>query len=139
MRQLLTTLCVASSLILVTLGGSDPPSGFHLQTLGFSKPPPPSHRGACWGYDFCIPYCRSGHNVQGVGEAGKLSLPNPLLHSRGPNRLTTDNVWFKASSHPCTPLYPFAPSVVLSLPPSLCLKKERGTERGESQKEGKQE
>jgi hypothetical protein len=39
MRQLLVTLCVASSLALVALGGSDPSSGFRLQSLSFSMPP----------------------------------------------------------------------------------------------------
>jgi hypothetical protein len=39
MHQLLTTLCVTSSLALVTLGSSDPASGFDLQTLSFSRPP----------------------------------------------------------------------------------------------------
>jgi hypothetical protein len=33
---------------------------------------------------------------------------------------------FKAGGRPCTPLYPFAPSVILSLPPSLHLKKKEG-------------
>jgi hypothetical protein len=39
MRQLLATLCVTSSL---ALGGSNPSSGFHLQTLSFSRLPKPS-------------------------------------------------------------------------------------------------
>jgi hypothetical protein len=67
---------------------------------------------------------------------GKLSLPSPFLRLRGSSRLTIDAIVFEAGSHPCAPLYPFTPSTVLSLPPSLRLKKERGTERGESEKEG---
>jgi hypothetical protein len=67
---------------------------------------------------------------------GKLSLPRPLLCVRGPNRLAIDATGFNASGHPCAPLYPFTPSTILSLPPSLCLKKEREAERGESEKEG---
>jgi hypothetical protein len=35
MRQLLATHCVASSLALVALGGSNPSSGFGLRTLSF--------------------------------------------------------------------------------------------------------
>jgi hypothetical protein len=38
MRQLLSTLCVASSLALFALGGSDPTGEFRLQTLSFGKP-----------------------------------------------------------------------------------------------------
>jgi hypothetical protein len=37
MCQLLATLCVASSLALTALGGSDLPSEFHLRTLCFSR------------------------------------------------------------------------------------------------------
>jgi hypothetical protein len=40
MHQPLAILCVTSSLALVTLGSADPSSGFHLQTLSFSRPPP---------------------------------------------------------------------------------------------------
>jgi hypothetical protein len=130
MCQLLATLCVTSSLTLVTLGGSDPSSGFRLLTLSFSRPP-------AINICFYIPCSHSRCDVRGVGEAGKLSLPSPLLRLRGPSRLTTDTVGFKAGSCPCAPLYPFTPSTILSLPPSLHLKKERGTERGESKKEGK--
>jgi hypothetical protein len=54
---------------------------------------------------------------------GKLSLPWPLLRLRGPSHLTTDAMGFEASSHPCAPLYPYAPSIILSLPPSLRLEK----------------
>jgi hypothetical protein len=68
---------------------------------------------------------------------GKHSLPCPLLRLRGPSRLTTDVAGFEAGGCLYAPLYPFAPSAVLSLPPSLRLKKERGTERRESKKEGK--
>jgi hypothetical protein len=67
---------------------------------------------------------------------GKLSLSIPLLCLRGPNHWTTDAMGFKAGDRPCAPLYNFAPSIVLSLPPSIRLKKERGAERGESEKEG---
>jgi hypothetical protein len=59
---------------------------------------------------------------------GKLSLPSPLLRLRGPSHLTTDAAGFKAGGHPCAPLYPFVASVVLSLPPSLRLKKKEGWE-----------
>jgi hypothetical protein len=48
--------------------------------------------------------------------------------------LITDTVGFEACGHPCAPLYPFTPSAILSLPPSLRLKKERGVERGERAK-----
>jgi hypothetical protein len=65
---------------------------------------------------------------------GKLSLPSPLLRLRGPSCLTTDVAGFEAGSDPCTPLYPFTPSAILSLLLSLCLKKERGMEKGESKK-----
>jgi hypothetical protein len=34
-RQMLATLCMALSLTLVALGGSDPTGGFHLGTLSF--------------------------------------------------------------------------------------------------------
>jgi hypothetical protein len=83
MRQLLATLCVASSLTLVTLDASNRPSGCHLKTLSFGIPL--SHREAHWGYDFRIMCCHSWRDVRGVGEACKLSLPSPLLHLRGPN------------------------------------------------------
>jgi hypothetical protein len=46
MRQLLSTLCVGSSL---ALGISDLMGGFHLQTLSFGKPH--GDRGTCFGYD----------------------------------------------------------------------------------------
>jgi hypothetical protein len=35
---MLALLCVASSLALVALGGSDPTDGLHLQTLSFGRP-----------------------------------------------------------------------------------------------------
>jgi hypothetical protein len=54
-----------------------------------------------------------------------LSLSGPLLHLRGPNRLTTDAVGFKACGCPCASLYPHTPSVIHSLPPSLCLEKRK--------------
>jgi hypothetical protein len=38
MRQLLATICVASSLALVALGGSDPIDGFRIGTLSFGRP-----------------------------------------------------------------------------------------------------
>jgi hypothetical protein len=38
MRQLLATLCVASSLALVALGGSNLTGWFHLRTLSFGRP-----------------------------------------------------------------------------------------------------
>jgi hypothetical protein len=38
MCQLLATLCVASSLTLVALDGSDSTGGFYLQTLSFGRP-----------------------------------------------------------------------------------------------------
>jgi hypothetical protein len=41
MRQQLATLCVASSLAMIALGGSHLSSGFRLRTLSFSRPPPP--------------------------------------------------------------------------------------------------
>jgi hypothetical protein len=123
MRQLLVTLCVASSLALVVLGGSDPSSGFHLQTLNLSMPPQPL-RGPL-GIWLCIPCWCSWCDVRGVGEAGKHSLPGPLLRLRGPNRLTTDAMGFEAGSHPCAPLYPCTPSTIISLPPSLCLQKRK--------------
>jgi hypothetical protein len=39
MRQLLATLCVTSSLALVTLGGSNSAFGFRLRTMSFNRPP----------------------------------------------------------------------------------------------------
>jgi hypothetical protein len=45
--------------------------------------------------------------------------------------LTIDAMGFEASGHPCASLYPFTASTILSLPPSLHMKKERGAERGE--------
>jgi hypothetical protein len=53
MRQLLATLCGASSLALVALDGSDPIGGFRLQTLGFGRPH--SNRGTHFGFDCHIP------------------------------------------------------------------------------------
>jgi hypothetical protein len=38
MCQMLATLCVASSLTLFALGGSDPTGGFHLGTLRVAGP-----------------------------------------------------------------------------------------------------
>jgi hypothetical protein len=38
MRQILATLCVASSLALVALGGSVPTGGFHLRTISIAGP-----------------------------------------------------------------------------------------------------
>jgi hypothetical protein len=75
--------------------------------------------------------------VRGVGEAGKLSLPGPLLRLRGPSHLTTDAMGFEAGGCPCAPLYPHAPSIILSLPPSLCLDKKRGTKKERAKKEKK--
>jgi hypothetical protein len=51
--------------------------------------------------------------------------------------LTTDAVGFGASSHPCAPLYPGAPSTVLSLPHSLHLEKRKRDEK--RRKRGKKE
>jgi hypothetical protein len=84
MHQLLATLCVASSLALVALGGSGPSSEFHLQTLSFGRPL--DSQGACWGYDYHIPCYHSWCDVRGVGEACKLSFSGPLLCLRGPSR-----------------------------------------------------
>jgi hypothetical protein len=64
MRQLLATLYVALSLILVALGGSDPTGGFYLQTLSFGRPH--DNRGTHFRYDYRIPQCR-GCVVRGVG------------------------------------------------------------------------
>jgi hypothetical protein len=44
--QLLATLCVALSLALITLGGSNPTGGFHFLTLSFGRPH--SNYGACF-------------------------------------------------------------------------------------------
>jgi hypothetical protein len=63
--------------------------------------------------------------VRGVGEVGKLNLPGPILRLRGPNHLTTNAVGFVASGPLCAPLYPCTRFAILSLPPSLCLKKKR--------------
>jgi hypothetical protein len=52
MRQLLATLCVAPSLTLVALDGSDPTGGFRLQTLSFGRPR--GNHGAHFGYGFHI-------------------------------------------------------------------------------------
>jgi hypothetical protein len=113
MHQPLAILCVTSSLALVTLGSADPSSGFHLQTLSFSRPPQPL-RGplGIW-----LPI--SLVVAAGVGEAGKHSLPSPLQRLRGPSRLTTITAGFEAGGRSC------APSAVLSLPPSLRLEKRK--------------
>jgi hypothetical protein len=52
-RQILAILCVASSLALVALDGSDPTGGFHLRTLSFGRPH--DNRGTRFGYGCCIP------------------------------------------------------------------------------------
>jgi hypothetical protein len=52
MRQLLAIFCVASSIILVALGGSDPTSGFHLRTLIFGRPH--DNYGTHFEYGCCI-------------------------------------------------------------------------------------
>jgi hypothetical protein len=52
MHQLLASLCVTSSLILVALGDSDPTSGFRLGTVSFGRPH--GNRGTHFGYG-----CRS--------------------------------------------------------------------------------
>jgi hypothetical protein len=125
MWQLLATLCVALSLALVALGGSN-----------LLAAPPPSHRGDHWGYGSYILCWCNYRDVRGVGEACKLSLPGPLLCLRGPICFITDPVGFRAGGHPCTPLYPCAPSAILSSPPSLCLdKKEKRGRKGEREKE----
>jgi hypothetical protein len=56
MCQLLATICVASSLALVALGGSDPIDGFRIGTLSFGRPL--DNRGAYFRYNCCIPRCR---------------------------------------------------------------------------------
>jgi hypothetical protein len=61
MHQLLATLCIASSLALVSLGGSNLASGFHLRTLSFGRPL--GNRGARLGYNFHISCCHSWRNV----------------------------------------------------------------------------
>jgi hypothetical protein len=48
---------------------------------------PPTFTGARWGYGSCILCWCHWHGVHGVGEAGKLSLPGPLLRLRGPSLL----------------------------------------------------
>jgi hypothetical protein len=137
MHQLLATLYVASSLALEALGGSDPSSGFHLCTLSYLQAP--SHQWARWGYDSCILCWCGWRDARGVGEAGKHSLPGSLLRLRGPSHLITDTAGFRASGRPCTPLYPCAPSIVLSSHPSLCLdKKEKRGKKGKSKKEKKE-
>jgi hypothetical protein len=94
--------------------------------------------GAHWGYDSCIPCWCHWRHVRGLGEAGKLSLPGPLLGLRGPSRLITDTMRLKAGSRPCVSLHPCTTPAVLSLPPSLCLdKKKRGGKKMERVKEKK--
>jgi hypothetical protein len=44
--------------------------------------------------------CRNGCDVRTVGEVGKHSLQSPLLHLKGPSRLTTDATGFEAGGHP---------------------------------------
>jgi hypothetical protein len=63
MRQLLVTLCVASSLALVALAGSDLTSGFCLRTLSFGSPH--GNCGAHFGYGYHIPRCR-GRVIWGI-------------------------------------------------------------------------
>jgi hypothetical protein len=68
---------------------------------------------------------------------GKLSLLGPLLHVRGPSRLTTNAMGFEAGGHPCAILYPCASSAILSLHPSLRLEKRKRD--GKRRKRGKKE
>jgi hypothetical protein len=83
---------------------------------------PPSHWGH-WGYGSCILCWCHWRDARGVGEAGKLILLGPLLHLRGPSRLTTESAGFKAGGRPCTPLHPCTPPAVLCLPSSPCVDK----------------
>jgi hypothetical protein len=53
MGQLLATLCVASSLALVALGGSDLSGGFCLRILSFGRPH--GNHGTHFKYGFRIP------------------------------------------------------------------------------------
>jgi hypothetical protein len=52
MRQLLPIVCVALSLALVALGGSDPTGRFQLRTLSFGRPH--SNHGTHFGYGYRI-------------------------------------------------------------------------------------
>jgi hypothetical protein len=76
MRQLLATLCVASSLILFALGNFDltwqvsPKNSMLYHAHG--------NHGAHFGYSCRIPRCR-GCVVQGVGVACKLVFTAPFL------------------------------------------------------------
>jgi hypothetical protein len=70
--QLLATLCVASFLVLVALGGSDPIDGFFVQTLRFGRPH--VNRGTRFRYGCRIPW-RIGRIVRGVEWCIKMFLP----------------------------------------------------------------
>jgi hypothetical protein len=70
-RQLLATLCVASSLALVALGGSNTIGGFCLRILSFGRPH--NNCGAHFGYGCRIPLCK-GCVVRGVGSRIKSFL-----------------------------------------------------------------
>jgi hypothetical protein len=53
MGQMLATLCVALSLALFALGGSDPTGEFRLGTMSICRPL--NNHGACFGYNCHIP------------------------------------------------------------------------------------
>jgi hypothetical protein len=68
---------------------------------------------------------------------GKLSLPGPLLRLRGPSHLTTDAEGFGVDGRPWAPLYPCAPSAILSLGPSPRLEKRKRDRKGKREEKKK--
>jgi hypothetical protein len=77
--------------------------------------------------------------VRGVGEACKLSLPSPLLHLRGPSRFTSNATGLLKIAATLAHLGILAHDLfVLSLPPSIRLKKEGRNEERERERKNKQ-
>jgi hypothetical protein len=82
MGQMLATLCVALSLALFALGGSDPTGEFRLGTMSICRPL--NNHGAYFGYDCHIPRCR-GRIMRGVGVTCKLMFTTPFYSTcKGP-------------------------------------------------------
>jgi hypothetical protein len=101
MCHLLATLCVASSLVLVALGGSDPISGFCLRILSFGKPL--GNCGAHFGYSCCIPQYRA-RVVRGVRWHISFFLLRLFTTPVEPSRLASSiaTLWGnKAGNHSC--------------------------------------
>jgi hypothetical protein len=101
MRQLLDTLCIASSLALVALGGSDPTGGFYLRTQTIGRPL--GNRGAHFGYGCRIPQYR-WCVMRGVGWHVSLFLLCPFTASAEPSCFASSVATprdYKAGDHSC--------------------------------------